>query len=212
MPIATEMTVKAREVQKGDVLATNDFEVARVKNGHKLTSAFSVTDTIIMRLEFDNPVKITRMMPTEEEIAAKQAERDAMFAAALEEDISQWVGATLENYSQQSNAALATIAETPGREFSGRSGVIHLLNLGAYYYIAQRIQYIHDYKGEDGTEDRTWAQAYQAWREQTAESTMSRYQSYPFQKDVVQQAFDEATNNAERMVYHALDYGNFYVR
>jgi hypothetical protein len=97
MPILKDEKVEAGKITKSDVVKGRTAAV--VKIGTKFAEIRDADAKMILRAPLRQTVAILRPTPTEEEIAAKKAEREAQQRQWREESISSWLDNADDRYA-----------------------------------------------------------------------------------------------------------------
>ncbi len=105
MPILKYEKVEAGKITKNDIVKGRTAAV--VKIGTKFAEVRDADGKMILRAPLRQTVAIMRPTPTDEEVAAKKAEREAERRTWREESISSW----LDNADDRYAAALAKFSE-----------------------------------------------------------------------------------------------------
>jgi hypothetical protein len=172
MPILRDEKVEAGKITKDDVVKGRAAAV--VKIGTKFAEARDADGKMILRAPLRQTVAILRPMPTEEEVAAQEAEREAQQREWREESISGW----LDNADDRYAGAVAKFSEAVAGGLAPQNywdQYTDLARAQAEHRIAKEIEHAIARSAERSAFDPMEAcDAYDAWRDQARGELVDR--------------------------------------
>ena len=171
IPILKDEKVEAGKITKDDVVKGRAAAV--VKIGTKFAEVRDADGKMILRAPLRQTVAILRPTPTEEEVAAQKAEREAQQRAWREESISGW----LDNADDRYAGAVAKFSEAVA---GGRAPQNYwdqytdLARAQAEHRIAKEVQHAIARSAETSAfEPMDACDAYDEWRSEARDELLS---------------------------------------
>ena len=164
MPILKDEKVEVGKIAKDDVVKGRTAAV--VKIGTKFAEIRDADGKMILRAPLRQTVAILRPRPTEEEVAARKAEREAQQRQWREEAITSW----LDNADDRYAGAVAKFGEAVAGGWAPQiywDQYTYLAKAQAEHRIAKEVQHVIARSAKKSAfEPMDACDAYDAWRDQ----------------------------------------------